>query len=202
MQPIVIRSLNTGGVQPLAGEHGQLFHSAVRRTPRAGPQYLDVGGFAGDRSYESVHHTRNMDLHAFSLDHYPHYEALAGKRFPVPAFGENLSLSGGVETEVCIGDRFQVGGALVELTQPTERCPTPGRSLGLPPLLKWIRQSLYTGYYLRVLRPGWVSAGDELVLRERPLPQWTVDRVNRALFERLDDAALYEEVLGAAAALQ
>ena len=192
---IVIASLNTGDVQTLVDDRGNVYQSAVRRTPRSDAQFLGERGFAGDRSFEAGHHTPNMDVHAFSIDHYPHYEALAGKPFAIPSFGENFSLRGGVETEVCIGDLFAVGTALVEVSQPTERCPTPGRSAGVPALRKWIFECFYTGYYLRVIQTGWVRRGDELVLRERPLPQWTVDRVSRAVFEQFDAAEQFEAML-------
>jgi MOSC domain-containing protein YiiM len=192
---IVIRSLNTGGVQSAVDDRGVAYQSAVRRTPRSDAQYLGERGFAGDASFEPDHHTPNMDVHVFSLDRYPHYEALAGKKFPVPAFGENFSVSGGIETEVCVGDLFAAGTALVEVSQPTERCGTPGRSLGVPGLKKWTFACLYSGYYLRVIQTGWVRRGDELVLRERRLPEWTVERVNRAMVERIGEEELYEEVL-------
>jgi MOSC domain-containing protein YiiM len=184
---IVIASLNTGDVQTLVDDRGVAYQSAVRRAPRSEAQFLGERGFAGDRSFEAGHHTPNMDVHAFSLDHYPHFEALAGKPFAVPSFGENLSLRGGTETEVCIGDLFAAGTALIEVSQPTERCGTPGRSAGVPALRKWIFECLYTGYYLRVIQTGWVRRGDELVLRERRLPEWTVDRVSRVMYEQLDD---------------
>ncbi len=194
MNRIFIRSLNTGGVREIVDDAGRIYRSAVRRTPRSDPQYLAERGFAGDESFEAGHHTPNMDVHVFSLDRYPHYERLAGKSFPVPSFGENLSVSGGVETEICIGDCFEVGTALVQVSQPTERCGTPGRSAGVPALRKWIGECFYTGYYLRVLRPGWVSSGDELVLRDRPIPQWTIDRVNRVVFQSTGDEALYDDL--------
>ena len=192
---IVIRSLNTGTAQALTDDRGVAYESAVRRTPRSDARYLGERGFEGDASFEGGHHTPNMDVHVFSLDRYPHYEALAGKKFPIPAFGENFSVSGGIETDVCIGDVFRAGTALVEVSQPTERCGTPGRSLGVPGLKKWIYASFYSGYYLRVIRTGWVRQGDEMELVERRLPEWTVERVNRAMVERIGDEALYEEML-------
>ena len=192
---IVVASLNVGGVQDLVDDRGVSYRSAVRRTPRADAQYLGERGFAGDASFYVDHHTPNMDVHAFSLDRYPHFEALADRRLPVPAFGENFSLRGGIESEVCIGDLFAVGTALVEISQPTERCGTPGRAAGVHGLKKWSFASLYTGYYLRVIRTGWVRRNDEMVLRERRLPEWTVERVSRAVVEQMDDEAQFEAML-------
>ncbi len=194
-QRILIRYLNVGHARDLVDDHGNVYRSAVRRETREGPQYLGPRGFVGDSSFRENHHTPNMDVHVFSLDRYPHYEALAGKTLQIPTFGENFSVSGGIETEVCVGDLYRAGSAVVEVSQPTERCPTPGRNAGVAHLLRWIQQSFYTGYYLRVISLGWVSAGDELILQERRYPRWTIDRVTRAVFEHIDDEGSYDELL-------
>lgn len=173
---------------------GREFETAVSKEPQTTAVFLGERGFAGDASFDPSHRTPNMIVHAFSLDHYPHYEALANRTLPIPTFGENLSLVGGRENAVCIGDVYRLGTARVQISQPTERCGTPGRALGLPELRKWIHACLFSGFYLRVLEPGWVRAGDELALIERPLAEWTVDRVNRALFRELDDEALFDEI--------
>ncbi len=192
---IEIRYLNVGAVRDLIDQRGNVYQSAVRRRTREEPQFLAARGFVGDSSFEDGHHTPNMDVHVFSLDRYRHYEALAGKTLRIPTFGENFSVSGGLETEVCVGDLYRAGGTLVEVSQPTERCPTPGRNAEVAHLLTWIRQCFYTGYYLRVIETGWVSPGDALVLQERRYPQWTVDRVTRAVFEHIGDDEPYEELL-------
>jgi MOSC domain-containing protein YiiM len=195
MTSIVVRSLNVGGVEEIIDQHGRPFQSAVRKRPRDTAQYLGERGFEGDASFFDDHHTPNMDVHVFSLDRYPFYENLAGRPLPVPAFGENLSVSGGIETEVCVGDLFEVGTALVEVSQPTERCGTPGRSAHVHGMKKWSFESLYTGYYLRVIRTGWVRVHDEMRLVERRLPEWTIERVSAAMVRQLDDDALFREVV-------
>jgi MOSC domain-containing protein YiiM len=192
---IVVRSLNVGSVEDLVDDRGVAWRSAVRKQPRESAQHLGERGFDGDASFFEDHHTPNMDVHAFSLDHYPFFAELAGKKLPVPAFGENLSVEGGIETEVCIGDLYEIGTAQLEVSQPTERCGTPGRAAGVHGLKKWTFSSLYTGYYLRVIRPGWVRVNDEMRLLERRAPEWTVARVSRAMFEQLDDAALFADIL-------
>jgi len=194
-QRIAIRYLNIGGVRDLVDQYGNAYQSAVRRERREGPQFLGPRGFVGDSSFRENHHTANMDVHVFSLDRYPYYEALAGKTLPIPTFGGNSSVSGGIETEVCVGDLYRAGSALIDVSQPTERCPTPGRNAEVAHLLRWIQQSFYTGYYLRVVEPGWISPDDELVLQERRYPHWTVDRVTRTVFEHIGDDGPYEELL-------
>ncbi len=192
---ISIASLNVGSVKRIVDAAGTAYRSGIRRPARTEPQFLAERGFLGDASRFKGHHTVNSAVHVFPLAHYVHYEALAGKTLPVPAFGENFTVDGGAETEVCIGDVFEVGDALVELSQPTERCPTPGRSLDIQELKQWIEACAFTGYYLRVLRPGWVRVNDRMVLQERTLPDWSVDRVTRALLHEIGDEALYEEIL-------
>jgi MOSC domain-containing protein YiiM len=195
LTPIVVRSLNVGCVEDLFDEHGRAFRSAVRKRPCDTAQYLGERGFPGDESFYEDHHTPNMAVHVFSLDRYPYFEELAGKRLSIPTFGENLSVDGGIETEVCIGDVFEVGTALVEVSQPTERCGTPGRSAHVHGIKKWSFASLYTGYYLRVIRPGSVSVHDEMRLADRRLPEWTIERVSAAMVRYLDDERLFNEIL-------
>lgn len=84
----------------------------------------------------------------------------------------------------------------MQVSQPTERCGTPGRHAGLPHLLRWMHECGYTGYYLRILEPGWIAPGDTLRLVERPLPAWTVERLTQALFKDIGDVGLVDTLQG------
>ena len=77
---------------------------------------------------------------------------------------------------------------------PAERCPKPGRAAGEPRLLKWILESLRTGFYLRMLEPGVVEAGDGLTLEARGPAEWTVERLTRAMIREVDDPELVARV--------
>ena len=161
---------------------GGTMRSAVRKAELAGPQLIGPDGLPGDGSQERMHHLTEMALHAFSRDRYPEFERRAGRPIPVPAFGENLSLVGATEDDVCVGDVLALGTARLEVSQPTIRCAKLGRNLGEPRLLAWIEATGYCGYYLRVLESGKAAPGDDLILADRPNEDWTVARLHAAMF--------------------
>jgi MOSC domain-containing protein YiiM len=133
----------------------------------------------------------------YAAEHYPDWRAALGKTetdFSYGAFGENFTLSGLTEDSVCIGDIYTVGTASVQVSQPRMPCWKLGRRWKLPSLPLEVQTRGLTGYYLRVLEPGDVGAGDELTLTERPLPEWTVMRVNQAMYIEKSDIELAEEL--------
>jgi MOSC domain-containing protein YiiM len=82
-------------------------------------------------------------------------------------FGENFTVSGCSEVEVCIGDVWQVGGARLQVTMPRLPCFKFGHKIGRPQILKEFLHSGFSGYYHRVLQEGQVTAGDDIELVER-----------------------------------
>ena len=183
-----VRSLNAGRPRTLHLANGDRMRSAVRKEPMLGPQPITIDGLPGDGSQERMHHLPEMALHAFSLDRYPELEALTGAKLPVPAFGENLSLDGGTEDRVCVGDLLRLGTALLRVSQPTIRCAKLGRSLGLPGLLARLESTGACGYYMGVEANGETAPGDALELLDRPNDGFTIARLHAAMFGVEDDA--------------
>ena len=111
--------------------------------------------------------------------------------------GENWTLAGesADETRVCIGDIYAVGGARVQVSQPRFPCSKQERKLGLKGFLKAVMATGKSGWYLRVLTPGTVQAGDTLTLESRPAHALTVDDANRALLGEALDLELIERLL-------
>ena len=97
------------------------------------------------------------------------------------AFGENVSTSGWTETDVCLGDRFRLGTALVEIAQGRQPCWKQSHHLSTNAVVKAMVATARTGWYYRVIEEGEVAAGDEILLVERPLAEWPVARVFRLL---------------------
>lgn len=77
-------------------------------------------------------------------------------------FGENFTVEGMSDEDVCIGDRFRTGGALVEVTQPRVPCFKLGVLMGIDNFQKQFAEQCRTGFYLRVLEEGEVGAGDKI----------------------------------------
>lgn len=160
--------------------------SSIGKTPAAGRAALGATHLAGDGQADLKHHGgRDKAACCYPAAHYADWRALLDlddAAFGYGAFGENFTINGLTEGDVCVGDIYAVGSAVVQASQPRMPCWKMGR--------QWHREQLpgemiargQTGWYLRVLEPGEVGAGDTLTLRERPLPQWTIARVNHAMY--------------------
>lgn len=80
------------------------------------------------------------------------------------AFGENITVSGMREEDVCIGDTFQLGEAIVQVTQPRQPCFKLAKKYNIPKLPLYFQDTGYTGFYFRVLKEGWILPVDTLKL--------------------------------------
>jgi len=167
---------------------------AKRPVPRAMLRYEN---FDGDRQGDQVNHGGpDKAVCVYPLDHYPHWEKELGRKLPPGAMSENLTVSGVLETEVCIGDVFRVGEATVQISQPRMPCYKLAGKNGERRLAKWVSQTGYTGFYMRVLSEGMVNAGDVFELVERHLERISVANVNDVIYERSQDLALIERLAG------
>ena len=107
-------------------------------------------------------------------------------------------LVGWTEADVCIGDLFRLGSALVELSQARQPCWKLNLRFGLPDMARRVQDSGRTGWYLRVLVPGSVAAGDRMTLTARPNPGWDLARVQRLLYRDAVDREALAEFAGLA----
>lgn len=168
--------------------------SGIWKTSVAGRLRLDRINLDGDAQADLKNHGGpDKAVCCYAAEHYPGWRAALNKteaEFPFGAFGENFTLEGLTEDAVCIGDLYTVGTARVQVSQPRMPCWKLGRRWERPGLPLEVSGSGQTGFYLRVVDPGEVGAGDELALTERPLPEWPVARVNQAMYVEKDDAAL------------
>jgi MOSC domain-containing protein YiiM len=171
-------SLNVGRTR--AGDGPRHWRSAIWKQPVLVPLDLGLEGLAGDeQGNRRVHGGPDKAVCVYSLDHAPWWrDTLGAPAWGPGAVGENFSVSGQTETTVCLGDVYEVGSALVQVSQPRSPCRTLARRWARPDLPKRVVQSGRSGWYLRVLREGRVEAGLSLRLTERPLPEWTIARVN------------------------
>ena len=177
MTGLAIETVLTGTAQPLRGEEP----SAIAKSPRHGAVAVKPLGLDGDQQADTVHHGGvDMAIHHYPRDHYAWWsekmpdQPLLGA---AGAFGENISTTGLDEHTACIGDRYRLGTALVEISQGRKPCWKPAHRLGRPALVAEIVKTGRSGWYYRVLEPGVVAAGDLLTLERRPHPEWTVARV-------------------------
>jgi MOSC domain-containing protein YiiM len=177
--------------------------SSIFKEPVAGPVALGLTNLEGDRQSDlSVHGGRDKAVCVYSADHIDAWRReLNEPAWGVAAAGENFTVAGLTETTVCLGDVFEVGTAVVQISQPRSPCSKFARKWGRLDLPKRVIASGRTGWYFRVLTPGHVEAGQPIVLRERPHAQWTITRVNGVYYAPTAkrDAAARAELAACAA---
>jgi MOSC domain-containing protein YiiM len=180
-----------------AANFAQGERSAIAKSPVAGMIRIGFLGLEGDEQADlSVHGGPDKAIHHYPFDHYARWSALAPGHplLDLPgAFGENVSTFGLTENDVCIGDRFRMGTALLEVSQGRQPCWKQGARMEwttVPALMVRERRS---GWYYRVIEEGTAQTGDELELVDRTYPEWTVARVFGLLIagdHKIDPAAL------------
>jgi MOSC domain-containing protein YiiM len=184
---IQIQSLNVGKPRDLQFGKKEV-SSGINKKPVAEPVYLSLVNFEGDGQADLVNHGgRDKAICAYPFEHYPHWEEELGKTLEAGAFGENLTLRGLTEDELCIGDSFQMGEAVVQVSQPREPCFKLSLIHGRKDMPLLIQNLGYTGFYFRVLKEGVVSPSDELVHISRPALAITVTEANRLMHHDKND---------------
>lgn len=176
--------------------------SAIAKTAVDGLRAVTLLGIEGDEQADlNVHGGPDKAIHHYPRDHYAHWRDTLGplQLFDRPgAFGENISTSGLTEDVACIGDRYQLGTALVEIAQGRQPCWKQGHRLMRPDVLGMMVQTRRCGWYYRVIEQGAVKAEDKLTLLDRPHPAWTVARVIGLLIagEGKSDRAAVRDLAG------
>jgi MOSC domain-containing protein YiiM len=161
---------------------------------------LSNAGFENDGVGDLKHHGgSDKAVCVYSLDHYPSWEEVLGTKLPVAAFGENFTVSGLREEDICIGDVFQIGTALVQVSQPRQPCRTLAARHGRTDMVRLVVDSGRTGCYFRVLREGFAEKGAALILKERGAGNITVSFANRIYHHDRKNLKGIREVLAVAA---
>ncbi len=175
-------TLLAGKVAPLS-ERGR---SAIAKAPVDGPVLITLVGLAGDEQADLKNHGGpEKAVHHYPHDHYGPWGQTLG---PHPllgslgAFGENISTSGLTEAEVCVGDIFRLGSALLQVSQGRQPCWKLGVRFGRPTLPREVQETGRTGWYYRVLEEGTAQTGDALSLVDRPRPDWPLTRLIRLFY--------------------
>ena len=190
---IRIHTQSIGQPQLHQDSHGQ-WASAIFRTPVAGPVELRTRGLVGDQVADTANHgSLGQAVCCHPLAHYAHWNTEYGLTDPdrmlgAGSVGENWTLTDLTEADVCIGDTVAVGTARVQVSGPRYPCTKQERKVGLPGFLKRTKATLRTGFYLRVLTPGVVQAGDEWRLEERLYPDLTIHAINACGHHTFDPA--------------
>ncbi|MEB8676815.1 MOSC domain-containing protein [Bacillus cereus] len=142
---------------------GKVVHTGINKKQVKELVYLSFVKFNGDGQADLVHHGGvDKAVCVYTGDHYPYWEKELNQDLVYGAFGENITVSGMSEEDVCIGDTFELGQAIVQVTQPRQPCFKLAKKYNIPKLPLYFQETGYTGFYFRVLKEGWVSSVDTL----------------------------------------
>lgn len=179
-----IVSLNAAVARTLSWR-GHEVQTGIFKEPVDGPRMAFAEGLEGDRVVDRRYHgAPHQALYAYPAEHYPHWQgAFPALTLGWGAFGENLTTSGLDEQSVCIGDRFRAGEAELEVTQPRWPCFKLGRKLGQQRIVKQLLATGRTGFYLRVVTPGRIRAGDAVEFTQRDPEALSVEALLRLSLE-------------------
>ncbi len=157
------------------------WRSAYVKDEASGAVHARALGLEGDEQADTrVHGGPEMAVLMYAEAHYAHWRTHAGLEAMGPGgFAENLTVSGLLETNVCMGDVLEVGEAELEVASPRGPCANISRRWDAAWLLERVKDERRTGWYLRVRREGRVQRGDAVRVIARPCPEWSVDRLLR-----------------------
>jgi MOSC domain-containing protein YiiM len=196
---IPIISLNIRGeAEKLTADH-QSTTTAFRKEPITTAEiYLTLTGFTGDMVFDKKHHGGNdKAICCYSADRFSHWKKELNFDLVPSAFGENLTLSGdaSLEENVFIGDRYQLGEAIVEVSEPRGPCYIIGIRYNYKPFAQLCQDNGYTGYYLRTIKEGLVKPSDNLVHLSSHPEQISVMHVNQIRYHDSKNKAELERLV-------
>lgn len=163
---------------------GETVHTAIWKQPVLGncmARRLNLDGDGqGDLGGHGGEHRAVM---VYQLDSYRYWEQQLGRHdFTHGQFGENFTVDGLADGEVCVGDRYRMGSALFEVTQPRVTCYRLGIRMEEPKMAALVVAHHRPGFYLRVLKEGVVTAGDEIVKVADGAEKMTIAEIDALLY--------------------
>src|SRR6516164_5780009 len=176
-------SVNVGLPQDVPWR-GRTVHTAVWKRPVAGPRMVRRLNIDGDGQGDLAGHGgEHRAVFVYQIDSYRYWQAQLGRDdFTYGQFGENFTVEGLADDQVCIGDRYRIGEALFEVTQPRVTCYRVGLRLREPRMAALLVSQRRPGFYCRVLEEGLVGAGDEIVQVATGPEAMTVAEVDALLY--------------------
>ncbi|MGX9995249.1 MOSC domain-containing protein [Vibrio sp. JZG120] len=178
----VVKAVLAGKTVPYA--HGA--QSAINKQVLPDRQHATELGFTSDEQGDPRFHGGiQKALHIYPSEHYPIWQQQLGKRTifqSAGGFGENISSEGVTESTICLKDKIRIGSTLLEVSQGRMPCWKLNVHFDQHDMARRLQDTLRTGWYFRVLEEGDIGAGDEIILCERPYPEWPLARIMGAVF--------------------
>jgi ferredoxin-NADP reductase/MOSC domain-containing protein YiiM len=176
-------SVNVGLPRDITWQ-GKTVHTSVWKTPVDGARMVRRLNIDGDGQGDLAGHGgEHRAVYVYQAESYQYWrEQLRRDDFVWGQFGENFSVDGLPDAEVCIGDRYRIGGALLEVTQPRVTCYRLGIRMNEPEIAALLVRHGRPGFYFRVIEEGEVKAGDEIARISSGPERMSVSEINALLY--------------------
>ncbi|MGX7678861.1 MOSC domain-containing protein [Jatrophihabitans sp. DSM 45814] len=145
--------------------HGETVHTGIWKSAVPGPRMARRLNLDGDGQGDLAGHGgENRAVFVYQIQSYDYWQQHFGRNdFEFGQFGENFTVDGLPDSQVCVGDRYRIGTAEFEVTQPRVTCFRVAMRLGVPDMPSLLVSHHRPGFYFRVITEGIVEAGDEIV---------------------------------------
>ena len=176
-------SVNVGLPRDIAWK-GRTVHTAIWKEPVRGRCRVGQLNLEGDGQGDLAGHGgEQRAVFVYQIESYRYWQEQLGRTdFVHGQFGENFTIEGLPDDAVCIGDRYRIGSALFEVSQPRVTCYRVGIRMNEPRMPALLTSSGRPGFYFRVLQPGEVGAGDDIVKVGEAAERMTVAEINALLY--------------------
>ncbi len=176
-------SVNVGLPRDIAWR-GRTVHTGIWKTPVQGRRMARRLNIDGDGQGDLAGHGgEHRAVYVYQSESYRFWQRRLGRSdFSHGQFGENFTVDGLADDEVCIGDRYRIGGAVFEVTQPRVTCYRVGIRMDEPQMAALLVAQGRPGFYFRVLEEGEVEAGDQIVQVAAGPERMSVAAVNALLY--------------------
>src|SRR5437660_3285245 len=176
-------SVNVGLPRDVAWR-GKTVHTAVWKTSVQGRRMVRRLNIDGDGQGDLAGHGgEHRAVFIYQIDSYRYWQNHLGRSdFTFGEFGENFTVEGLSDDEVCIGDHYRIGSAVFEVTQPRVTCYRIGIRMNEPRMAALLVSHGRPGFYFRVLEEGEVEAGEEIIKVASGAERMTVAQVNALLY--------------------
>jgi MOSC domain-containing protein YiiM/ferredoxin-NADP reductase len=174
------------------------FHSAIFKAPLSGPVEITKEGIPTDEHAYHLHGGVDKALLHYCSKHYDEWKKeipASEPLFKPGGFGENLVSAEINEKNLCIGDRIAIGDVILEVSEPRAPCSKLNHRFEVKDMAKRTQTLLRTGWLYRIIKPGFIQAGDMISLLERPYPEWTVARIMYYLFINTKDMEMMKQII-------
>ncbi len=176
-----IVSINISLPSPVSLDGGSIkYRSGIFKTPVSQPIPLDFSGFAGDGVGDTkIHGGRDKAICGYCVDHFPYWNDRLKRTLSPGSFGENLSLASMSESDVNIGDIFEIGSAQIQVSQPRQPCHKLNKIFNDQSMACTIQKTGFSGYYFRVLKTGVVKT--DSTIKRIHVGKFSIEKANALL---------------------